>query len=111
MVIYRPPIIFFMLQSRVKELEKLRDKLERQLKKDIGDKEKFFAGQIDLLSKIKVDGAEQPKIQEQIDAIREQAQRDSANATRATETEISSIYAKINLLTEFIADGYELTKK
>ena len=100
-----------MLQGRVKELEKLRDKLERQLKKDLRDKEKFFAGQIDLLSKIKVDDAEQPKIQEQIDAIRGQAQQESADATRAAETEISSVYAKINLLTEFIADGYELTKK
>ena len=100
-----------MLQGRVKELEKLRDKLEKQLKKDLRDKEKFFAGQIDLLSKIKVDDAEQPKIQEQIDAIRTQAQQESADITRGAETEISSVYAKINLLTEFIADGYELTKK
>tara|TARA_Y100000310_G_scaffold143090_1_gene142496 strand:+ start:695 stop:997 length:303 start_codon:yes stop_codon:yes gene_type:complete len=100
-----------MLQGRVKELEKLRDKLERQLKKDLRDKEKFFAGQIDLLSKIKVDDAEQPKIQDQINTIREQSQQESADITRAAETEISSVYAKINLLTEFIADGYELTKK
>jgi hypothetical protein len=100
-----------MLQGRVKELEKLRDKLEKQLKKDLRDKEKFFAGQIDLLSKIKVDDAEQPKIQEQIDAIRTQAQQEIADITRAAATEISSVYAKINLLTEFIADGYELTKK
>jgi predicted transcriptional regulator len=100
-----------MLQGRVKELEKLRDKLEKQLKKDLRDKEKFFAGQIDLLSKIKVDDVEQPKIQDQINTIREQSQQESADITRAAETEISSVYAKINLLTEFIADGYELTKK
>ena len=32
-----------MLEDKVKQLEKQRDKLEKELKKDLRDKEKFFA--------------------------------------------------------------------
>ena len=75
------------------------------------DKEKFFAGQLDLLSKLKVSEEEQPKIQEQKDAIERQKSEEMEAISRAAQTEINSMYAKINLLTEFIADGFELKKK
>ena len=100
-----------MLEDKVKQLEKQRDKLEKELKKDLRDKEKFFAGQLDLLSKLKVSEEEQPKIQEQKDAIERQKSEEMEAISRAAQTELNSMYAKINLLTEFIADGFELKKK
>ena len=100
-----------MLRDKVKELEKLRDKLERQHKKELKEKEKFYEGQVDVLSKLKVDQAQQVKIQEQMDGIRKQQVQDQESIIKSNEVEINSIYAKINLLTEFISDGYELTKK
>ncbi len=37
------------LEEKVKELEKLRGKLERERKKDLAEKEKFYEGQRDVL--------------------------------------------------------------
>jgi len=99
------------LEKKVKELEKLRDKLEKEQKKELGEKEKFYEGQMDVLSKLQVSADEQVKVQEQMNALRAQQVENVAVIIRNGEVKISSIYAQINLLTEFIADGYKLDRK
>jgi len=99
------------LEEKVKELEKLRGKLERERKKDLAEKEKFYEGQMDVLSKLQVGPEEQAKVQEQMDGIRVQQVEDHNNIIRNSEIKINSVYAQINLLTEFISDGYKLEKK
>ena len=100
-----------MLQGKVKVLEKLRDKLERQQKKELKEREKFFEGQLDVLSKIQVEDEQRAVIQEQIDAIETQKQREMQDIIRNSEIKINSVYAQINLLTEFISEGFDLIKK
>jgi len=100
-----------MLQDKVKVLEKLRDKLERRQKKELKEREKFFEGQLDVLSKIQVENEQRAVIQEQIEAIETQKQQEMQDIIRNSEIKINSVYAQINLLTEFISEGFDLIKK
>ena len=99
------------LEKKVKGLEKLRGKLEREQKKELTEREQFYKGQVDVLSKLQVGPEEQAKVQEQMNDLRAKQVEEHNNIIRNSEIKISSVYAQINLLTEFIAEGYKLEKK